>query len=196
MESKQKRRLDPQLIIAVGVTFISLCALIVSVKQTQLMTEEGELIREYSRASVWPRLELGVAKGHNSDDGGLTMFRLNVENNGVGPAIITDVRVAYKDSVASDWWHFFELINVPDSVETYITNRQINRTIVPAGETIEILNLDDNLPLANEFFMKAGGLEIDIYYESIYKEVWKHNGESTEKLEGFKGLPEDVQFGS
>ena len=193
--SDKKSKRDPQIFIAIGVTIISLCALVVSLKQTQLMTEEGELIREYSRASVWPRLELGVSKGHDAD-GRLNMFRLNITNNGVGPAIITDVRVAYKDSIATDWWHFFELISVPDSIETSITNRKINKIIIPAGETLEILNLDDNLPLANQFYMKAQGLKIDIYYESIYHEAWRYDGSETELLEDFEGLDEEVQFDS
>ncbi len=192
--SNKKSTRDPNFFIAVGVTIISLCALVVSVKQTQLMTEEGELIREYSRASVWPSLELGVAKGHNTEDGSLSMFRLNVSNNGVGPAIITDVKVAFEDSVATDWWHYFDLIGVPDSIETYITNRGVNSTIIPAGETLEILNLDDNLPLANQFYMKAQGLEIDIYYESIYHQAWKHNGSETVELKDFIGLDDNDQF--
>ncbi|MEO0789676.1 MAG: hypothetical protein AAFY36_13475, partial [Bacteroidota bacterium] len=56
---------EPQNLIAVGVTIISLCALVVSLQQTRIMQEERELIREYSRASVWPRIEFGVSKGHN-----------------------------------------------------------------------------------------------------------------------------------
>ncbi len=185
---------NPEYIIAIGVTIISLSALVVSVKQTQIMSEERELMREYSRASVWPRLEFGLSKSHGHDDGRITKFAFSISNNGVGPAIITDVCVKYKDSIANNWWHLFELQEIPDSIETFISNRNLNKQIIKAGETVEILNLDLNLPLANAFHERLEGLSLDIYYESIYEEKWKYNGETTVKLETFDGLPEAQQF--
>ena len=185
---------DPQNIIAIGVTLISVCALVVSLMQTRIMKEERELLREYSRASVWPRLELGSAKGHDEDDGSINQFHLELTNSGVGPAIITDVKVTYKDKVVNDWWHLFQIQEVPDSIETYITNMVFNNRIIKIGETIEILNLDNNPLLAQAFLERAKGLNIDIYYESIYKEKWKYNGDETIKLENFEGLPDEEQF--
>ncbi|MEL6802556.1 MAG: hypothetical protein AAFO91_02085 [Bacteroidota bacterium] len=187
---------EPQNLIAVGVTIISLCALVVSLQQTRIMQEERELIREYSRASVWPRIEFGVSKGHNPEDGSLTNFVLSLTNSGVGPAIITDVKVTYNDEVAEDWWHLFELQGVPDTIETYITNSGFNGRILKIGETLKILDLSDNPNLA-QFFMEHGeGISIDIYYESIYKEKWKFNTEETIELDDFEGLPEEEQFKS
>lgn len=191
--SKSKLR-DPQNIIAVGVTIISLCALIVSVVQTQIMREEGELMREYSRKSVWPRLELTFVKGHNSDDGSINKFSLFLENNGIGPAIITDVKVSYKNRIANDWWDLFEIQEIPDSIETYIANESFNNRIIKIGENIEILNLSDNPSLAQVFFEKLEGLTIDIYYESVYKEKWRYDGENTIEIKNFEGLPLDEQF--
>ncbi|MEM8583987.1 MAG: hypothetical protein AAGF87_06955 [Bacteroidota bacterium] len=185
---------EPQNLIAIGVTVISLCALAVSFQQTRIMQEERELIREYSRASVWPRVELGVAKGHNPEDGSINTFFLNLTNSGVGPAIITDVRIAHKDEPAEDWWHLFELQGVPDSIDTYITNAVFNGRILKIGETLTVLDLTDNTNLAQFFLENAEHLSIDIYYESIYKEKWKFNGEETVELTDFEGLPEEEQF--
>lgn len=185
---------DPQYVIAIGVTIISLCALIVSVMQTQLMRQESELLREYSRASVWPRLEFGLSKSHNPTDGSLTQFTLSLSNSGVGPAIITDVKVSYNDKTATDWWHLFRIQEIPDSIETYITNSSLNKQIIKIGETITILDLSKNLPLAEEFMKRLENLSVEIYYESIYKEKWKYNIEETIKLENFEGLPEEDQF--
>lgn len=194
-DSSKPHYKDPQYVIAIGVTVISLCALMVSVMQTQLMREESELLREYSRTSVWPRLELGLSKGHNSDES-INHFVLSIANNGIGPAIITDVKVSYDGQTASTWWHLFELQEIPDSIETYISNHSLNKRIVKAGETVDILNLDNNLPLANVFFRHMKKIDIDIYYESIYKEKWKYDTEQTIKLESFEGLQEEDQFGS
>ncbi|MEO0788675.1 MAG: hypothetical protein AAFY36_08440 [Bacteroidota bacterium] len=121
---------------------------------------------------------------------------LSLTNSGVGPAIITDVKVTYNDEVAEDWWHLFELQGVPDTIETYITNSGFNGRILKIGETLKILDLSDNPNLA-QFFMEHGeGISIDIYYESIYKEKWKFNTEETIELDDFEGLPEEEQFKS
>ncbi len=185
---------DPQTIIAIGVTIISLCALIVSVMQTRIMQEERKLLREYSRASVWPRLELGMSKGHNPSDGSISQLMFNLSNSGVGPAIITDVKVTYNDKIVKDWWDLFEVQEIPDSIDTYITNSNFNGQIIKIGETMRILNLNDNLPLAQAFYERAKGLSICIYYESIHKEKWKYDGEMTIKLEDFEGLSDEEQF--
>ncbi len=189
---------DPQNIIAVGVTFISLCALVVSVIQTSLLQEEREMMREHARASVWPHLHLGTTISHNKDNNNISNFKFFVTNSGVGPAIVTDVKVMYKDSIAKNWWHLFKIMGIPDSVDTRITNAYINKKVVKIGETITILNFDKNRPLANAFVWKLKqekGLSIDIYYKSIYGEQWKiHDGSQPVKIEDFEGLPKEEQF--
>ncbi|MEL6140668.1 MAG: hypothetical protein AAFU67_03525, partial [Bacteroidota bacterium] len=54
---------DPQNIIAAGVTLISACALIVSLHQTRIMTQQQELMFEKAKAEVWPHISLGVSNG-------------------------------------------------------------------------------------------------------------------------------------
>ena len=195
--SKSKFISDPQNLIAIGVTVISLCALVVSVIQTRVLKEEQELMREHYKISVWPRLELILEKGYdlNGNDE-ISHFALSISNSGVGPAIITDVKISYNDSIANNWLHLFEIQEIPDSVERYITNRGFNGQILKVGETQEILNLDENRPLANSFFERLNGLSLEIYYESIYGEKWKldGNGNTVTKLEEFNGLPDEEQF--
>ncbi|MEM9341026.1 MAG: hypothetical protein AAGA66_19995 [Bacteroidota bacterium] len=190
---------NPEYIIALGVTIISLCALVVSVMQTQIMKEERELMREYSRASVWPRLEFGVMKGHNQDRS-IRHFVLTLTNSGVGPAIITDVKVMYDKEVSTDWWDLFLIQEIPDSVEKYISNANFNDRVIKIGESLEILNLNENLELAQAFLERLDKLSIVIYYESIYGEKWKYEigeeEEKTIKVENFSGLPKDEQFGN
>ncbi len=72
---------DPQNIIAVGVTVISLCALIVSLIQTSLLHEERELIREQARASVWPYLEFSLEQGQDLNDKNINHFVFTLTNN-------------------------------------------------------------------------------------------------------------------
>ncbi len=192
--SKSKFYQDPQNIIAVGITIISLCALIVSLIQTSLMSEERELTREYSRASVWPHLDISANKSYNKNDRSLNQFAFTLSNSGVGPAIITDVKVSYNDSIAKNWWHLFDIMEIPDSIERGINNSNFNNRVIKIGETFQIINLDDNLPLANAFFERGKGFSIEIYYESIYKEKWKYHNGTTTKLDDFEGLTKEEQF--
>lgn len=193
-DSKKSIFKNPQNIIAIGVTVISLCALIVSVQQTRIMKEEGELMREYSRTSVWPRIEMGTYKAHNLQDKSIEKLTMSLTNSGIGPAIITDVKITYKGMIANDWWDLFRYQEIPDSIETTVTNANFNNRIIKIGEVVEILNLNDNPSLAGAFHKRIEGFEIELYYESIYKEIWKYDGKNTVKLESFKGLPEEEQF--
>ena len=193
-DSKNSIFKNPQNIIAIGVTIISLCALIVSVQQTRIMREEGELMREYSRTSVWPRIEMATHKAHNPQDKSIEKLTMSLTNSGIGPAIITDVKISYKGKIVNDWWELFKDQEIPDSIETTVTNASFNNRIIKIGEVVEILNLNDNPSLANAFYKRIEGLEIELYYESIYQEKWKYDGENTVKLENFKGLLEEEQF--
>ena len=190
---------NPESIIAIGVTIISLCALVVSVKQTQIMQEERELMREYSRASVWPRLEFGISKGRN-DDGSIKKFSIMISNSGVGPAIITDVQVKYDGKTADNWWHLFSLQEIPDSVSTIVSNANFNGRIIKIGETLRILDLDRNPTLGQAFYERVEKLTLDIYYESIYGEKWKYEigvkDQRTITVPDFDGLLDEEQFGN
>ena len=193
-QSKKSIFRDPQNIIVIGVTMISLCALIVSVQQTRIMTEERELIREYSRTSVWPRVEWGTFKAHNALDRSVEKFTISLSNSGIGPAIITDVKITYNGEIVNNWWDLFKHQAIPDSIETNITNRTFNGKILKIGETLEILNLNGNPAVANAFYQRIKGMEVEIYYESIYQERWKYDGQNSIKLETREAIPEEEQF--
>lgn len=184
---------DPQTFIAIGVTIISLCALIVSLMQTTIMREERELMREHSRASVWPSLSLTRSKSHN-DDNSLAQFALILSNDGVGPAIITDVKVTYKGKHAEDWWDLFDLMQIPETINTSIGTSSFNESVIKIGESLKILNLTDNLPLAEEFYKYWDEVNMEIYYKSIYEEQWKYDLDTSIKIKGFNGLKDAEQF--
>ncbi len=192
--SKSEFFRNPQNIIAVGVTVISLCALIVSMIQTSVFREQRELMHEQARASVWPHLEFTLELGHDLKDSSINHFVITLTNSGVGPAIITDVKVSYNDTIAQNWWKLFDIQEIPDSIDRHITNGVFNGKVIQTGKTIEILNLDINLPLANAFYERSEGVSMEIYYESIYGEKWKFDGTTTTKLENFTGLLEEEQF--
>ena len=189
---------EPQNIIAIGVTLISACALIVSVYQTRIMTEQRELMFKQAKAEAWPYVSIGASKGHQKD-GSIAHFQLLVGNDGVGPAIVKGVRVTYKDFVAKDWWDLFDQFEMPDSVETYISNSHINDRIIKIGEEFTGLDLNINLPLAQFYFREAPQIKIEVLYESVYGDRWLYTYVFREKgitevVDKNFEIPEDEQF--
>ena len=173
-ESKIKKIFkDPQNVIAIGVTFISVCALIVSILQTRIMSEQRALMHEQAKVSVWPRLSLGISKGHRLEDGQIKNYAIVISNNGVGPAIISGVRISYDGQTVSNWWDLFDQFELTDSVNTFINKSGISNSIFKSGEVDEVLDLSDNLPLAQSFYEKSDKLKIEILYKSIYGDQWQ-----------------------
>ena len=200
MEKKSLKEvlIEPQNIIAIGVTIISICALIVSIMQTRIMAEQRILMHEQAKVSVWPRLEISRGKGHSPTDYKVTSYVLNITNAGVGPAIVTDMRVSYDDKVAKSWGYVFLNFNLPDSIPTYIGNADINNSIVKIGQDLTFLNLDGNLELAQKYFEHENNIKIEVWYKSIYGDKWKvtyeKNNCKMEEVRNDFSLPSEEQF--
>lgn len=189
---------EPQNIIALGVTLISTCALAVSIMQTQIMSEQRVLMYEQAKASVWPRLEIFMGKSHSAENYQITDLKLNVSNGGVGPAIITDMRVSYDDEPIKNWWYLFEKFNLPDSIPTYIGNLDINNSIIKIGANDVFLNFSHNISLAQYYFDNRKKIKVEIWYTSIYHDKWKvtyFEGTClTEEVDVNFSLPSEEQF--
>ncbi|MFK7770654.1 MAG: hypothetical protein AB8F94_00890 [Saprospiraceae bacterium] len=189
---------EPQNIIALGVTLISICALAVSIMQTRIMAEQRMLMYEQAKASVWPRLEIIMGKSHSAENYQITALSLNITNGGVGPAIITDMRVTHNDEPVKNWWYLFKKFNLPDSIPTYIGNLDINNSIVKIGGNDTFLNFSHNLSLAQFYFKNYKYIKIEIWYESIYHDKWKvtyfEGNCLTEEVSADFSLPSEEQF--
>lgn len=200
MEKKSFKEViqEPQNIIALGVTIISVCALMVSIMQTRIMSEQRELMYEQAKASVWPRLQIDRYKSHNTDNNQIIDYKLTLSNGGVGPAIITDVRVSFENKPQKNWGYFFKYFNLPDTVKTYTTTGDINNTIVKIGADIVFFDLQKNLPLAHFFYKNESKMKIEIWYKSIYGDKWKltyqNEIEKTEEVDNNFTLPKEEQF--
>jgi hypothetical protein len=86
------KSLTPQTITAIMATFVSLCSLFVSIYQTQLS-------RKQQYASVWPNLLIFSTTRMENDaiTAGYTLW-----NQGIGPAIIREVKVWYNGQAYSE----------------------------------------------------------------------------------------------
>ncbi|MEL7160786.1 MAG: hypothetical protein AAFN92_08510, partial [Bacteroidota bacterium] len=93
-ERPASRRPDSNMIIAIALAIISLCALIVSIYQTKILVAQQELAVQAEKAQLWPRVEAsfgGVFSGTQ-----YTEVAFTLENVGTGPAIIDEFSLFYK----------------------------------------------------------------------------------------------------
>ncbi|MBC2838634.1 hypothetical protein [Robiginitalea sp. SC105] len=177
---------DPQNIIALGVTLISVCALVVSIAQTRVMNRQSELMDIQARASVRPILQMGTNWAFDPESGELIVFQIHVNNGGVGPATIDDVQVSLDGKPVRDWEELFSAFNIPDSIPTYKDNRRLSKSIIMAGEEVVILDLSENIELARLIYRKMNAVRYKITYSSIYGDSFElsldENGMTNHKV--------------
>jgi len=168
---------NPQMIIALALTIISVCALMVSVfqarvmqNQVNLMGEQSEVMRNQAKASVWPYLQIGVNK--DLEKGEVKHYSLYISNQGTGPAIVKGVKVSSNGHVLKYWRELFDLLDPKGLLSHGIAQSNFNGKVIRAGEEVKILDLSNNLPLANVFFENADKIQIELCYRSVFEEYW------------------------
>ena len=147
--------------------FISCLALTVSIVQTRIMQKQ-------SHAAVWPRMDI-------LDSSGAEHFELYVANQGVGPAIISDLEYKYKDT---SFYVFSELFvhlarlkakkdNRTEDLPFGFTYAEIVKgRVFKPFESIKIYTARDS------FFIQLGHEYLDdvkfrFDYCSIYEKCWR-----------------------
>ncbi|TPN86118.1 hypothetical protein [Aquimarina algicola] len=167
---KKKKKIDPNLLIAIGVLIASFSALFVYIKQANIMSKQTDILLEQTKANAWPRLDVGIDRGYDND----TLYSLNIQmnNKGIGPAIIEAVRVTYKNEPAKDWWDLFVKTKLPDSIDNGIANVDVYNSVVSANENFYWLELKENPYLASWVFDKRKDIKIEVCYKSVFDDYW------------------------
>jgi len=152
--------------ITFAAIFVSICALFVSIYQTRILSQQKD-------ASVWPYLRFGHSYGQD-------YFYMTVENSGVGPAIIDDMKYIYNDSI------FHQIDGLADFIiqeleQDSITvdkgysysNIESSGTALKAGENRKIFSIETkNKRFIDSLLSKSYQASIRIKYCSIYKTCW------------------------
>jgi hypothetical protein len=161
------RRIRSDLFLSGAATVISLCALATTAWQTGIM-------RQQLRLSVWPRLRVDTRFITSND---AKAFRMQLENLGVGPAIVTSVRVHYRGQP------FAQVRQVFDKVvqEQGASRKDFNTsswtdldqdTVLAQQQNLELLFVSG--PRVPEIIGKLEAhLDVKIQYASIYGEIWE-----------------------
>lgn len=170
------KRIDPNLVIALGVLITSFAALFVYIRQTNIMSEQSRILLEQTKSNAWPHISLDMWIGDRN--GEIVTYKYLVQNKGIGPAIIESVKISYEDTYIESWSEFYQVIQVPDSIVISQSTQNIHARVLAANESISVVDwstsegLNDNTDLAMYIFERAEKIKIEICYKSIHDDTW------------------------
>lgn len=147
-------------VLALGISFL---ALAVGAYQTRLM--QGQ-----ARASVWPHLAIGF---NHIGDPDHAQFIWQVDNNGVGPALIKTVHVSLDDKPVRTWETIFTALGANEDLALVST---LNGEVLPpslnretAIHALKISRRED----VEAFYTARSRFRMSVCYCSVYQdECW------------------------
>jgi len=180
----KKSRLDTNRIMGMAAIFISVLSMIAVIYQSYLAREENELMRIQQSATVLPYLDAWYS---NSGD---KKYLFVIENKGVGPAFIKEVKFIGIDLKSKDSLTFqssSQLLNFIEKQSTFIDSLRIIRSpiypnmLLSQGEKrvyfdVSFDNDQQKSRFREEFYKYHGGFEI--IYEDVYGTAWVLDSET------------------
>jgi hypothetical protein len=144
--------------------------------QFRIAQEQAELNRKALYASMLPNLKLYNTQSPQK-------YELILENTGVGPAFVENIRVHYKGKTyEGDQHSFLTEAVLPWQKLAYSYSNLSKGDVIPAGHQRSLVSSYDpytnKSPNADKLTELFGNEEaiIEITYSSVYEETWKING--------------------
>ncbi len=174
-----KTKIDPQLLIAIGVLIASFSALFVYMRQAQIMNDQTGILLQQSKANAWPHIDISLNVSTQNDS--IKSFQISVINKGTGPAIVNSVRLSIDDVATRNWEDFFDKANKPDSISSSWSASSISNSVISPRESILIFSPYDP-ELRTWIFNNASKMKMEICYRSVFDDYWMVT------REGFSGM--------
>jgi hypothetical protein len=170
---QNKKRLKPEMIIALCATFVSIATLVVYIYQARVMIRQAEIMQSQQHISVWPYIETLITTMVTSDKPDETYYE--IENKGIGPAIVKQVTIKVDGVVMKGNNELFETMIGKTDTLSISTTAVKNRVIAP-GEKIRAFHIiGDDLVKRFAIAFQKKKFEYIICYCSVYKECWTSN---------------------
>ena len=163
------KNMKPELLMASLAVLISFLTLFVYLYQSSLMKTQQKM-------SVWPHVTFGPSWGSD-------YLTINLINKGVGPALVKGVRVAINgqnvDGIESLMGY------IPDSLQSEFNYSSIfPGQVIMVGEDIQLLQIQNPKSISYLLnLLRAGKIQIEVCYCSIYEDCWMSNGISVNESE-------------
>ena len=161
--------------------WISLVAIVASIGTLFTVVYQTNLYRQQQYASVLPYLEMwNSSPGREGES-----YKYILINNGIGPALIREVKIHYQDSIYDmDPARFaLQVIKPLDSLTNYTYSNIGSGRLVPAGREIALIGVEKdtiNARLLRSWMGQTNSVQVEIIYESVYGERWSIKGLASE----------------
>jgi hypothetical protein len=173
-------RFKVELVIALSAIFVSLATLVVYIYQARIMIKQAEIMQSQQHISVWPHLESTTSV--TSVNGVPNEGYFEIENKGIGPAIVKRVVMKVNGVVMKDNNELFRALAEADTSQISTTGI-LNRVIAP-GEKIRAFHVvGSELVTRFAVSMQKKKFEYIICYCSVYNDCWISNGNVVEEGE-------------
>ena len=177
---KKKKKIDLNLLIAVGVLISSFGALYIYSKQARIMGEQTRILLEQTKANAWPHLTIELDRSASTEGNQMEKLQIRISNKGTGPAVVENALLQFQEESVESWSELYAHLEVPDSVPIFHSNDILNGQVIEAGESFNLINWTENNSLMNYIFSKGEEISLTICYKSVYGDSW------VVKREGFK----------
>ncbi|MCT4614657.1 MAG: hypothetical protein N4A49_07270 [Marinifilaceae bacterium] len=167
-----KKKIDFNIFTGIGIMLVSFSALFVSMYQASIMNKQTTLMLQQTKAGAWPCLVIGKTELGDSNTSQIKTLYYTVKNKGTGPAIIRGVKLTYKGKLVKNWTHLHKVMNTPDSIPKSRFLSPLSKSIISAKEQIKFIDFSGNYKLINWILKHKTDLKIEIYYESVFNEMW------------------------
>ena len=168
---------NPSVIIALIAVIISCATALISLKESKVLKKQQVIMQEQKQASVWPFVQAISYTEYNFDRDFAT-FKYEVENKGIGPAILNEVFYLF-DGKEIENGGLANAISMkhPDFKVEPIQNLNIKNKVLAQGEKISVIQirLHDLNAQKNELvdFLKNLEFHANFCYCSVYGDCWK-----------------------
>jgi hypothetical protein len=152
-------RLSLDMIVAVSAVVVSVCAIAVSLMQTEIMQRQ-------QAADVWPHVTIGMS----SDTGPAPAVRFHLQNSGVGPALIRWVELRLDGKPVTSWEALGGALT-DASTARFRQVATLNGRVLMAGETA-IVHQPYERPLIEAIIAARDRIDLRACYCSIQDECW------------------------
>lgn len=149
--------------------FGTLAAAIAALIALFVAWDQGRVMRQEIRASVWPALQVD---GFSTQRDDTIVQGLNIQNAGVGPARIDSIAIHFQGALVRDLEALSELFpGHTGRSATSVTGR-----IIGAGDTVEVFSFqlaraEDDDAVAMMYDL-ASNYTVDVCYCSVLDECW------------------------
>lgn len=168
--SDKKKEVDLGVVLAIIAVIISICTMIISLVETSIMQKQQHSMTESAKASVWPYVTTTI---NTLADEGQIKFSFELENKGVGPALMKDFEMQYDGKKIEKSILEVLKIHCPDAIAINISTHKINSSILSAGEKKQVVGLtiieSDFLNFAE--FTKL--ISSNYCFTNIYGDSWR-----------------------